>query len=71
MTRESHLLDLIETFGFRRDIMDIKGINDNDDDNNDKGDKNKNNTYDKHNKINNKDYKYDKDSSALGLDRDL
>ena len=40
MTRESHLLDLIETFGFRRDIMDIKGINDNDDDDN-KDDNNK------------------------------
>ena len=30
-----------------------------------------NDTYDKNNKVDNKDYKYDKDSSALGRDRDL
>ena len=45
--------------------MDIK---DNDADYNEKKDNNTNDTY---NKVDNKDYKYDKDSSALGLDRGL
>ena len=67
----AQLLDLIETSSFREDIKGIKDIKDNDDDYNDKEDKNKNNTYDKDNKVDNKDYKYDKDSLALGLDRDL
>ena len=51
--------------------MDVKGIKDNDDDYTDKEENNKNDTYDKDNKVDKKDYKYDKDSSALGLDRDL
>ena len=65
MTKLSQLWDLIETSSFREDIKSIKDIKDNDDDYNDKEDNNKNN------KVDNKDYKYDKGSSALGLDRDL
>ena len=53
------------------DVKVIKGIKDNDDDYNGKKDNNKNDTYDKENKVDNKDYKYDKDSSGLGLDRNL
>ena len=70
----AQLWDLIETSSFREDIKRIKGIKDikdNDDDYNDKKDKNKNDTYIKDSKVDNKDYKYDKGSSALGLDRDL
>ena len=67
----AQLWELIETSSFREYIKGIKDIKDNDDDYNDKEDKNKNDTYDKDNKVDNKDYKCDKDSSALGLHRDL
>ena len=53
------------------DVKVIKDIKDNDDDYNNKEENNKNNTYDQDNKVNKKVYKYDKDSSALGLDRYL
>ena len=62
MTKIAQLWDLIETSSFRED---------NDDDYNNKEYNNKNDTYDKDNMVDNKDYKSDKDSSALGLDRDL
>ena len=62
---------MIETSSFRVDVKGIMEIKDNDDDYKDKEDNNKNNTYDKDNIVYNKDYKYDKDCSALGLDRDL
>ena len=62
MTKIAQLWDLIETSSFHED---------NDDDYNDKQDNYKSDTYDKVNKVANKDYKYDKDSSALGYDRDL
>ena len=65
MTKIAQLWDLIETSSF---CEYIKGIKDNDDDYNNKEDNNKNNTYDKGNEIDNKDYKYDKDISALGPD---
>ena len=65
------LWDLMETSSFRVDVKSIKDIKDNDDDYNDKEDNNKNDTYDKDNKVDKKDYKFDKDSSALGRDRDL
>ena len=71
MTKIAQLWDLIETSSFREDIKGIKDIKYNDDDYNDKENNNKNDTYDKNNKVDNKDYKYDKDTSALGLDRDL
>ena len=64
----AQLWDLIETSSFREDI---KGVMDNDDDFNEQEDKNKNETYDKDNKVDNKDFKHDKVSSALGLDRNL
>ena len=64
MTKLAQLWHLIETSSF---CLYIKDIKDNDDDYNDKEGKDKNDTYDK----DNMDYKYDKDSSALGLDRDL
>ena len=67
----AQLWDFIETSSFREDIKGIKDIKDIDDEYNDKEDKNKNDTYDKDNKVDKKDYKYNKDSSALGLDRDL
>ena len=67
MTKIAHLWDLIETSSFREDIKGIKDNKDNHDDYNNKEENNKNDTYDK----NNKDYKCDKDSSALGLHRDL
>jgi len=57
---------LIETSSFREDIRGIKDIKHNDDDYNDKEDNNKNNAYDRGNKIDNKDYKYDKNISDLG-----
>ena len=63
--------DLIETSSFRVDVKVIKDIKDNDDDYNGKEDNNKNDTYDKENMVDKKDYKYDKDSSVLGLDREL
>ena len=53
------------------DVKVIKDIKDNDDDYNGKEDNNKNDTYVKENKIDKKDYKYDEDSSVLGLDREL
>ena len=59
MTKLAQLWDLIVTSSFREDIKD---------DYNNKEDNNKNDTYDK---VDNKDYKYDKDSSALGHDRDI
>ena len=62
---------MIETSSFREDIKGIKDSKDNDDDYNNKEDNNKNDTYDKDNKVDNMDYKCDKDSSALGLHRDL
>ena len=68
MTKIAQLWDLIETSSF---CEDIKGIKVNDDDYNDKEDNNMNNTYDKDDRVDKKDYKYDKDSSALGRDRDL
>ena len=71
MTKIAQLWDLIESSSFCEDIKGIKGIKDikdNDDDFNDKEDNNKNDTYDKDNKVDKKVYKYDKDSSALGLD---
>ena len=71
MTKIAQLWDLIETSSFRENIKVIKDIKDNDDDYNNKEENNKNNTYDKDNKVDNKDYKYDKDSSSLRLDRDL
>ena len=71
MTKIAQLWDLIETSSFREDINGIKNIKDNDDDYNNKEDNNKNDTYNKDDKVDNKDYKYDKVSSALGLDRDL
>ena len=71
MTKIAQLWDLIETSSFREDIKAIKDIKENDDDYNAKEDNNNNNTYDKDDKVHNKDYKYDKDSSALGLDREL
>lgn len=43
----------------------------NDDNDNDKEDNNNKDTYNMDDKNNNKDYKYDKDISALRLDRDL
>ena len=67
----AQLWDLIETSSFCEDIKGIKDIKDNDDDYNDKEDNNKKDTYNKDDKVDKKDYKYDKDSSALGLDRDL
>ena len=67
MTKIAQLWDLIETSSFREDIKGIKDNKDNHDDYNNKEENNKNDTYDK----NNKDYKCDKDSSALGLHRDL
>ena len=66
MTKIAQLLDLIETSSFHVDIKGIKDIKDNDNEYN-----NNNNTYDKENKVDKKDYKYDKDSSVLGLDREL
>ena len=65
MTKKAQLWDLIETSSFCEDIKD------NDDDYNNKEGNTKNDTYNKNNKVDNKDYKYDKDSSALGHDRDL
>ena len=62
---------MIETSSFRVDVKVIKDIKDNDDDYNGKEDNNKNDTYVKENKIDKKDYKYDEDSSVLGLDREL
>ena len=67
MTKIAQLWDLVETSSFREDIKGIKDNKDNHDDYNNKEENNKNDTYDK----NNKDYKCDKDSSALGLHRDL
>ena len=64
MTKIDQLWDLIETSSFLEDIKE------NVDDYNDKEDNNKNDTYNKEDKVDKKDYKYDKDSSALGLDRD-
>ena len=62
-------LDLFPNLiSFWEDIKGFKNIKDNDDDYNNKDDNNKNNTY---KKGDNKAYKYDKDSSALGLDSDL
>ena len=71
MKKIAQLWDLIETSSFCEDIKGIKNIKDNDDDNNDKEDNNKNDTYYKDNMVDNKDYKSDKDSLAMGLDRDL
>ena len=71
MKKIAQFSDFIETSRFREDMKGIKQNKDNDDDYNNKEDKNKNDTYDKNNKVDNKDYKYDKDSSALGLDREL
>ena len=71
MIKIAQLWDFIETSSFCEDIKGIKYIHDNVDDYNNKEDNNKNDTYDEDNKVDNKDYKYDKDSSALGLDRDL
>ena len=70
MTKIAQFWDLIGSSSFYEDIKGIKDIKDNDDDFNDKEDNNKNDTY-KNDKVDKKDYKYDKDSSALGLDRDL
>ena len=67
----AQLWDLIETSSFCEDIKGIKDIKDNDDDYNDKEENNTNDTYNKDDKVDKKDYKYDKDSSALRLDRDL
>ena len=64
MTKIAQFWDLIETSSFHEDIKGIKDIKDNDDDYNDKEDNNKNDTYAQDKKV----YKYDKDSSALGLD---
>ena len=55
MTKIDQLWDLIETSSFLADIKE------NVDDYNDKEDNNKNDTYNKDNKVDNKDYKYDKD----------
>ena len=63
MTRVSQLWDQIETWGFRKDIKDVKGIG-LDDDNNKEEDKDKD---DDNNKGNND----SKGISALGLDGDL
>ena len=71
MIKIAQLWDFIETSSFCEDIKGIKYIHDNVDDYNNKEDNNKNDTYDEDNKVDHKDYKYDKDSSALGLDRDL
>ena len=71
MKKIAQFSDFIETSRFREDMKGIKQNKDNDDDYNNKEDKNKNDTYDKDNKVNNKDYKYDKERSVLGLDRDL
>ena len=68
MTKIAQLWDLIKTSSF---CEDIKNIKDNDDDYNDKEDNNNNDTYKKDDKVNNKDYKYEKDSSVFGLHRDL
>ena len=65
MTKIAQLWDLIEASCF------CEGIKDNDDNYNDKEENNKKDTYDQDNKVDKKVYKYDKDSSALGLDRDL
>ena len=71
MTKIDQLWDLIETSSFLEDIKGIKDIKENVDDYNDKEENNKNDTYDQDKKVDKKVYKYDKDSSALGLDRDL
>ena len=64
MTKIAQFWDLIESSSFCEDIKDIK---ENDDDYNNKEDNNKQDIYDK----DNKDYKYEKDISALGLIRDV
>ena len=68
MTKIAQLWDLLDTSSFPEDI---KGIKDNDDDYNNEEDNNKKETYNKDDKVDKKDYKYDKDSSVLGLDREL
>ena len=62
----SELRDQIETWGFRENVMDIKGIGlDDDDDNNNEGNEEDKNKDEDNNKDN------DKGISALGLNRDL
>ena len=53
------------------DVKVIKDIKDNDDDYNGKEDNNKNDIYDKENKVDKTDYKYDNNSSVMGLDIEL
>ena len=74
MTRVCQLWDLIEIWGFRKDIKNIKRINDDEDDSNNIEDKDNNNNKDDDNNKddnNNKDNNNNKGISALGLDRDL
>ena len=66
MTKVSQLWDLIGTWCFHKDIINIKGINNSDDDDNNNKDDNDTKNY-----KNNKDDKDNKGISALGLDNDL